>query len=118
MKVIYANTRVKGLDGVYANPAGFNGELIAEATEVVTIDEKIAEAYDAADVEVVEFTEEQKNVLFPKVTTEKVFNLEDALENIDSLKADDVKKVAKALEIDYINKDETVAAIKEDQGIE
>jgi len=70
MTVVYAHTRVKGLDGVYASPAGFNGEVIKEATLVVTNDSKIKKAYADIDVTVKDFTADQKAILFPKQKSE------------------------------------------------
>jgi len=44
MRVIYSNTKIKGLEGTYKNPLFFDG-IDPFADEVYTDDETIAEAY-------------------------------------------------------------------------
>jgi hypothetical protein len=57
--------------------------------------------------------DESEHVLFEEKPAVTGFSDEELLANIDALKADDVKRLAKLEDIAYITKDETVTAIKE-----
>jgi len=50
MTLIYSNTKIEGLEGVYRNPLFFNG--VEKAELVYTDNKKIAEAYKKNGVEV------------------------------------------------------------------
>lgn len=68
MIIIYSNEKVKGLEGVYANPLYFL-EVNKSATKVYANNEAIKEAYESVDIEVEAYEEIVKATDDAKTTT-------------------------------------------------
>ena len=58
MVLIYSQTKVLGVEGVYSNPAYFDGNIDAGTTVVVTDREDIAECAKAKGIKVRGFTKQ------------------------------------------------------------
>ena len=113
MNVIYSDSRIEGLKGVYASPSLFNGDT-EKCTQVFTDEENIANAYKAKGIKVdtIPRTSKAKKALEAEelISSQKANEL---YKNLNSINADDVKALAKYMNIEYTTKDETVSAIKE-----
>jgi len=88
-KIIYSNERIDGVDGRYINPSLYSG-VVRGATLVMTNHNHIKEAYEAAEVEVIELPKNEHD------------SLDAYLENIND---DDLRLLvsehAKTIDVEY-----------------
>lgn len=103
MVLIYSNEAVEGLSGTYVAPFFFDEKALEKAAKVYARDLKILDAYKKQGVETHLIGEDGNQEI----------NIDELMENLENLKAPQLKKLCEHFEIEYVNKDEAILALSE-----